>query len=110
MWPHLPHSGRCVPGPRGGAGREKRSKPGGAARVDGTPRESIMVKFVSAYKRKKAKEVERKKKQRRSPRFGQLALSQILLLRNQGKSYPEIARAAYVRKKDGSRANQQAVA
>jgi transposase len=69
-----------------------------------------MVKFVSAYKRKKAKEVERKKKQRRSPRFGQLALSQILLLRNQGKSYPEIARAAYVRKKDGSRANQQAVA
>ena len=46
----------------------------------------------------------------RGPRFGPLAISQILLLRNQGMPFEEIAKAPFVRNKDGTRASQQAVA
>ena len=51
-----------------------------------------------------------KKKKTNTPRFGPLAIAQILLLRRQGKSFPAIAKAPFVRKKDGTRPSQQAVA
>ena len=50
------------------------------------------------------------KKSCKTPRFGPLAIAQILLLRNKGESFPAIAKAPFVRKKDGTRPTQQAVA
>ena len=52
----------------------------------------------------------KKTKKEKTPRFGPLAVAQILLLREQGKSFRAIARARFVRKKDGTRPSQQAVA
>ena len=47
---------------------------------------------------------------KKPPRFGPLAIAQILLLRDKGQKYAQIAQAPLVRKQDGSRACQQAVA
>ena len=45
----------------------------------------------------------------RAPRFGSVAIAQILLLRGQGKTFRAIAAAPFVRKKDGKRAKHQFV-
>ena len=50
-----------------------------------------------------------KRKKIRVPRFGDVAIAQILLLRDQGKSLAETANSPFVRKKDGTRPSQQAV-
>jgi len=52
----------------------------------------------------------KKKKKTKPPRFGPLALAQILLLRDKGEKYEDIAKAPLVVKQDGSRASQQAIA
>ena len=50
-----------------------------------------------------------KKAKKNTPRFGPLAIAQILLLRSQGKTFRAIAKAPFVRKKNGKRPSQQAV-
>ena len=63
--------------------------------------------MVLAKEKKKKNEKVKKKK---PARFGPLAIGQILLLREKGETYEDIAKAPFVRKQDGSRGTQQAVA